>query len=728
MGVPTGANLGAAQGSITINTSQAQQAVPVMQQVAAGINSAMAGVNASTNKASAGFGALAGSVRGLAGAFGIGLGVGAVAQLTRAALAAEASATAYDRQSVAARGLAGSQGQLNELLEAYSRATGGAIDQATALSDVTKLQAVGFADSAQELEQFARVARGISVAMGSQQDYVISQLQLAIANQSTLRLDQLGLGVAEVKQRIDELKAADKGLTDEMAYQNAILGIAEEKFGSLADSVEANATGMEKAATAWKNLSLQIGQTTQAPLNALGAGIAAFIDFQAQRLQNWTRELDFYIQTLRSLGMAGPWLTSRESDFIGSSSARDRGRHGSSSRGVNRPTVIEGQAEAELDWAKGVQDINKRLHDDIIDAETDYGRQRADTIRNYQKGLAREERDFQRNRLRAELEQLDAIADVWKEATRREARAASDLARSLGQARIDADERIAEAREDSNKRLAELDEDFQEDREKAARKHADDLMDAAGNLNAQQVYELQRDFALQEKEAKESHDEQRKELQEQLAERIADEEKALEKSNRQAQEAHDRQLADAREADRLRLEDMKADFAQRKEQEDEDRAIRLQDLAQDHADQLAEQDRAHGARIQQINDHAKEEREALDLAHKEEMIELGVRNDKWLQELERMERARRRIYDEVWNPSSVSGLPPGATLPSNNMRPNSAIPPVNYNPVPNWQNSGRSSRIDGVSINIYPTQNQSPNDIAAAVRSELLDLLEGMAA
>lgn len=714
MGVPTGSNLGAAQGSITIDTRQAQAAVPAMQQVAAGINAAMAGVNTSTNKAASGFGALAGSVRGLAGAFGIGLGVQTVVQLGRAVVASEALATAYDRQSVAAENLAGSQVRLNDFLRVYERATGGAVDQATALSNVTKLMSVGFADNAEELEKFATAIRGISIAMGVSQDTVTQNLILELFTQRGARLDQLGLQYDKVRARADELAAADKSLTTQMAYQQAVLEQANQRFGKLADSAAGAATGMEKAEKAWADLNLKIGQTAQGPLDVAGKAFAVFFAFLSYRLDQEIAKMEFFIKQWQRLQhMLGN--TTFSPDYAGGSGISDRARGNANRGGTGAAPIIEGEAEAKLDWAKGVEDINKRLHDEIIDAENSYGQQRADAIRNYQKGLAREERDFQRTRLRAELEQLDAIADVWKDATRREARAAEDLARALAQSRADADESIAEARENSNKRLAELDEDYQKDRERAAREHGRSIRDAAGRLDAKAIAEAQANFDAQEQDAKEAYDEQRADLQEQLAERIADEEEALAKSNRQQQEAYDRQLADARANDALRIEEMKADFAKRKEQEDADRAIRLGDLATDHNDQLAEMDRAHGERITQINAHATEEREALDLAHKEEMIALGVRNDAWLAELERLERARKRIYDSVWGTGAAAPLPPGATLPSNNMPASSGAAA--------YSNSSRSIQVGGVFVTVSNT-NASADDIAARVDDRMRQLLQ----
>jgi hypothetical protein len=54
MGLAQGANLGAAQGSITIDTTQAQQAVPTMQGVAQGITQAFAQIGAGASTAQTG--------------------------------------------------------------------------------------------------------------------------------------------------------------------------------------------------------------------------------------------------------------------------------------------------------------------------------------------------------------------------------------------------------------------------------------------------------------------------------------------------------------------------------------------------------------------------------------------------------------------------------------------------------------------------------------------------
>lgn len=230
----------------------------------------------------------------LAGGFGAIAGYGiagyGAAQVFGFARTLDAQATAYRRVNVAALELAGSQSQLNSLMQAYERATGGAIDRATALQQVTQLQAIGFADTSQELEKFVRAARGASIATGQSMDYIVGQLQLSIANMSTMRLDQLGLGVTEVKQRIDELKEANSSLTEEMAYQEAILGLLDEKYGNLATSAEGAATGQERLTKAVTDARLAFGELVSTPL-----------DFFFGALANWVNQAISDLGILRTI-------------------------------------------------------------------------------------------------------------------------------------------------------------------------------------------------------------------------------------------------------------------------------------------------------------------------------------------------------------------------------------------------------------------------------------------
>lgn len=633
MGVPTGG----AVGKLTIDVSQLAAARAAVNAFATGVNTSLTGINAGANKAQAGIGNMAGSLRGLAGAFGLSLGVAGAVQLAKVGVAATQAATAFDRQTLAARNLAGSQGQLNELTTAYGKATGGAIDKASALSNITRLQATGFADSAEELERFVRGVRGASIAMGKTQDEIGQEVQLAISNRSFKRLDQIGLGIEETTARIDELRAANKGMSQDAAFQEAVLGLLETKFGALTTSVVGQATGVEQLARAWADLRLEMGKSAKGPADTIAGRIAARVDATAEVLrierERWAQGKQMYgVNSIQ--GTIGGGAVNQFSDPVISPVRRGGTPVNEDALGVKR------------DWSRSMLEVQKQSDAAMLDEETSFGLSRAKVVADYSKSIAREERDFGRARLRAELDQLDAIADVWKDAARRESKAAADLARSNSQARADSDERIADARKDSQKRLVELDEDYAKDREKAATDHRDRLLSLAGSLDAIGLLEERKKWARESKDAKEAHDEQRDDLQEQLDERIADENKSLEKSIRQANEAAARQLEEGRENDRLRLEEMKADFAKRKTQEDEDRAIRLGDRAADYAAQLVEMDAQHGLRLNQIRTNAIREREALQLAADDALVAAGAADAATMKRHEERELKEEKLWDK----------------------------------------------------------------------------------
>jgi len=703
MGVPSSSNLGAARGSITIDTSQAQQAPAVMAGVAQGITRAMSGVNASVSGTNATLSSMLGVTRGLAGALGITFGAQGVAQLTRFAVSATELATAFDRQSVAARSLAGSQAELNDLLDTYHDVTGGAVDRATALSDVTRLLAIGFADDATELERFTRAVRGISLATGRSQDMVSTQLQIEMLNQTGLRLDQVGLSMEEVRRKASELRAANRELTEEQAYQQAVLETASDKYGALADSIEAQATGVERLRREWRDLRLELGQDLQQPINEAAGALADLLDmWERFRAMNQ----GFTDDAIRRRG----GLT--ESDWARIGHRTSIGRVAPQS--FNSESPIEGAADVKLDWAQGVSDINAQLHSDIIDAERDYGRQRAEAVDNYQRTVTREAQDFALNRQRQEKELADSIADIHGDAARREQRMAEDFARTVADANRDAADRLSDLREtfdrtvaqrrgDSGERVAEweeerdkaieenrkasaerlieLEEDYNRQREEAQRDHDLRLKEAAASLDARALWFEQQRFEQENQESAKAHEErvqdEKAKLQEAIdqlnqahAERLADEQRTLEKSIAQAKEAYDRQvadekealaqrisqaneayarqLADAKAADEQRIADMQEDFAERIRQEDEDRAIRLQRMAQDHQEQLTEMQTAHTERIAQIRRHADQERTQLDEEAKADLLALGVRNNAWKAEQEAKEKWAEDLWTKFW--------------------------------------------------------------------------------
>lgn len=629
-------------------------------------------------------GGLAGAVAGRSPALAAGL---AVSQGVRFAVEASQTATAYNRQSVAARDLAGSQAKLNELLTAYGRASGGAVDKATALSNITRLQAVGFADNAEEVDRFTRGVRGASIAMGKLQDEISQEVQLAISNQSLKRLDQIGLGITEVNNRIETLRASNQGMTREAAFQEAVLGLLNEKFGALTDSAEGQATGTERLTKAWADMRLEMGQDIQVNVNQVTGALADVLGWinqvrDAKRQFNAELNDEGILQARRIMLGRGeqplPSLTSGEQRWMTDASGRNAARRGAATRGAGQG-FDEDQVAALRRREEGFAEIDRSEAESRLEATRSYERQRTQTIADFEKQRSREAADFGRQRLYAERKHNLALLDV-----------AQDSARQRSKWEADSERTIAKARQDTAKQLAELDKDFKKDQKRRQKDFRDDMLSAAGRLDAIALLELRKDRARELEDRKEAHAEQRSDLQEQLQEREREERDSLQ-----------RRIDEQRENDRLRIEEMKAAFEESRIQEDVEHGIRLTRQAQDHGDQLAEMARAQGERLQQIKDHAAKEREQFTEESNKFLEAEEIHNQKWLDEQEKLNEGVIRRHEELLAAQRRALLGPNGQAPG---WPSLANPYQHVPPVPSTAPSPFNPQLAASSrtINIHP--------------------------
>lgn len=701
-------DLNQARGSIYIDTSQPQQVPGIMQGVAQGINSAMSQVGAGSTQATNSLTSLASAARGVAGAFGVSFGIQGVKQIAEAAISVTQLATAYNRQMIAARSLAGSQEELNRLLSVYQEASGGAVDKATALANVTKLQAVGFADNAQELQKFTTVIRGISIAMGQSQDYVTQNLILELFSQRGARLDQLGLEYDKVKQRADQLAAADANLTAKQAYQNAVLEQAQQKFGKLANTPP---TGLEKAAASAHNFALAMGETVGPTVNKVG-------DDTSKTFDDWQAKLTLLNATLAIFGIQWGKISNQKPAWINQLTMGAGSGMASSHPAINSTPIVSAEENAiRLDWVKGIKEQTNQANEQISQENKDYLDQKAKTESDYQKSVSDSAADFARQRERQERDLGDSIVRIRRDSAEREQQQAEDLARSIADARASSEEKIANDRKDAAKQLAELDANYEKERVKRAKDLSDQLLDAAGNLDAKQVYELQRNAAKQNEDAKTQHDDQRKKLQEQLDERIDDERKSLDKSIRQQQDSYNRQLEQSRAADAQRIEDMKADLKKRQDQEDIDHGIQMARLARDHNQQLAEMDRTHNDRLTQIQKQGDADLAALADQHKRQIDELLEHHSKYNAELKKADDAALAEFSRLTNPVRVwmGGQAPTGILPTPTGLPISASPSIGGN---TYNSSGDFKPV--VHLNIQGGSSLTQKQLDDAIYDALL--------
>lgn len=650
-------------------------------------------------------GGLAGAVAGGSPALAAGL---VVSEGGRFAIESAQTATAYDRQHLAAVNLAGSQARLNELLMAYGRASGGAVDKATALSNVTRLQAVGFADNAEEVDRFTRGVRGSSIAMGKLQDEISQEVQLAISNQSFKRLDQIGLGIAEVNARIDQLRASNQGMTREAAFQEAVLDLLNEKYGALTDSAVGAATGIERAAAAWRDFQLELGQT------ATQGASGGFFDFWARGLENTTKAIDEIDRKIQRSIWRFQGLDPDAMEFAIASDDRaiNAAQMVASKRAGRRGSAFdEDQVAALRRREEGFAEIDRAEAEARQEATRSYERQRTQTIAEFEKQRVREAEDFGRQRANAERRHNLAILDVHQDSARQRVRWQEESERT-----------IAKARQDTAKRLADLDEDFKKDQARREKDFRDDQLSAAGRLDAIALLELRKDRARELQDRQEAHEEQRADLHEQLAEREREERESLQ-----------RRIDEQRENDRLRIEEMKAAFAEQQAQEDIERGIRLERQAEDHQSQLDQLATAHSERIQQIKDHAQTEREQFTEESNKFLEDVGIHNQKWLDEQEKINDGVIRRHEELLAAERRSLLGqgyPGTVGPADRNMIGGAdtryippTPPAVYNPRGGWEAS-RSVSFTG-DITILGGTNMTRQELYGVVVEALEDMAGG---
>lgn len=565
---------------------------------------------------------------------GVGIGVGgyALANVTRSIVEGEKLATSYARQTVAARSLAGGQQQLNELLATYVKASGGAVSKTDALATTTRLLATGMAKTVPEFQKFVRGTRGASIALGRGEPEVQEQTQLAIANTSKRRLDQIGLGVKEVDERIEQLRKNNKGWNREMAFSQAIIDLLDEKYGKLSDTLEGQKTGVEKLAASWDDLKLAMGQQVKQPTDFFSSLIQGPVDFFAtgpeREKRNAAAQMRYWKQTgvwdiLNIGGNAGraynraygmqtlpPLLPSAANGNLGAPIQRDRYNEDQMAviRNANQRTV----------------QLERQFADQRINATQQYEEQRLNIIRNYEKSMAREEQDFVRQRARGLRDYEKQIVDILRDGQERD--------REL---REDYDKQIANINEDSEKRRAKIEENYQEQREKAEREHKDRLLKAAGQLDAIAVLEERKRWRDENKERKKQHDEA-----------LDDEKEAADERRQDALEALNERLDDARKADEKRLADMAAARKQQLADEDEDRAIQKQRAKEDHDDELAELKRQHDLQMAEIERQYETQKTALEDALAADLAAVNVYIAGYTERMEKKDKVLEKWLDD----------------------------------------------------------------------------------
>ena len=123
---------------------------------------------------------------------------------------------------------------------------------------------------------------------------------------------------------------------------------------------------------------------------------------------------------------------------------------------------------------------------------------------------------------------------------------------------------MAEVHSDGAKQAAKIEEDYAKQRRRAAESHRDNLMSAAARLDAMAVYEEQKRFARDARDAAEEH---------------AD------------------RLQEQRDAQQESIDDLREHLEEARKIEDEDRELQRQRAEEDHQQQLSQLDQDYAERL-----------------------------------------------------------------------------------------------------------------------------------
>lgn len=226
--------------------------------------------------ADAGLGSL---VKGAALGAAAYLGVNTIRGAVEAAGNLSDLAAQIRRTNVAFVELSGGEKEAAANLEAVKTASGGAITDLAAQQTALTALNLKLAGNATELKRVTEAARVVSVLSPVINDVqsALSELGLAAANLSFRRLDQLALSVDEVKSRMAALKAENSSLTDSQAFLNASVDALIAKGGAVVNSMEAQATGVEKLRAALGELREQFALLSSGPIDKAAEGISSLL-------------------------------------------------------------------------------------------------------------------------------------------------------------------------------------------------------------------------------------------------------------------------------------------------------------------------------------------------------------------------------------------------------------------------------------------------------------------
>ena len=156
--------------------------------------------------------------------------------------------------------LQGSADQASASLALMRDATNFTVPDTTLMSISNLYTQMGLATDPSEVARLAEMGSTLGMAMGSSAEEAMQTFSQLLANQSIELLDTFGISSGKVRERIEELQTANKGLARDQAFVTAVLEEGALAMDRLGESTQKNVSAISQLGTRFQNLIAEMGQ------------------------------------------------------------------------------------------------------------------------------------------------------------------------------------------------------------------------------------------------------------------------------------------------------------------------------------------------------------------------------------------------------------------------------------------------------------------------------------
>jgi hypothetical protein len=369
----------------------------------------------------------------------------------------------------------------------------------------------------------------------------IREMMPDISDEQITRLSEAFLGLGEIPLFGEDARLFNELnffqiASDEAARQARVLN---EQLGDLDTQIEDVQTNAETTTGKIEELNAAMSKSSDAG-DALDDAVFSFGSTGRLVANVFGDMVDNAIPLQAEMDAYNKILEEQEADALAAAAALFNLDQELENVGTSFEDIEKGAqaiADAEAARAKVIMDTEQSIVDVTAKGEAE----RADLITSTEREIADLQSDFAQDAADAERDYRDTIGEITRD-----------------------------FQQDSVQDL----QDFQRDQRRAEEDHRDNLLDAAGRLDAVGILNEQRKFEKDQKRAKEDFDTEQKRRVKEFKIRLKDEEKAFKRERQQAERSYrererdlrdslNRQLADSRTAQNREIANLRGHQAQR---------------------------------------------------------------------------------------------------------------------------------------------------------------------